>query len=199
MTAAYPKISQFKDIASFRQRLRELNLELPADDRILTSVEDSPLAQPIKLGALSAGSRWCIHPMEGWDANRDGSPSEFTLRRWRNFGLSGAKLIWGGEASAVQADGRSSPRQIMAAPENKAGLASLLGALKSAHRDRFGSLDDLVVGLQLTHSGRFSRPHSNRSTLQRGLPRLAHGRQRLFVPSRLLTPRGPSGSPQRLD
>ena len=41
--------------------------------------------------------------MEGWDANRDGSPSAHTLRRWRNFGRSGAKLIWGGEAAAVRA------------------------------------------------------------------------------------------------
>ena len=64
--------------------------------------------------------------MEGWDANRDGSPSELTLRRWRHFGVSGAKLIWGGEAAAVQPDGRANPNQTLATPENKAGLAALL-------------------------------------------------------------------------
>src|SRR5688572_32086945 len=97
--------------------------------------------------------------MEGWDANRDGSPSEHTIRRWRNFGLSGAKLIWGGEAAAVQPDGRANPNQTLATPDNRAGLAALLDALQRAHRERFGTLDGLLVGLQLTHSGRFSRPH----------------------------------------
>jgi 2,4-dienoyl-CoA reductase-like NADH-dependent reductase (Old Yellow Enzyme family) len=37
-----------------------------------------------------------------------------------------------------------------------------LAELKSAHRERFGNTDKLVVGLQLTHSGRFSRPHGQR-------------------------------------
>ena len=54
--------------------------------------------------------------MEGWDANRDGSPSELTLRRWQHFGQSGAKLIWGGEAAAVQPDGRANPNQTLATP-----------------------------------------------------------------------------------
>ena len=64
--------------------------------------DNSMLDDTLQLGPLRTGNRWCIHPMEGWDANRDGSPSELTLRRWRNFGLSGAKLIWGGEAVAVR-------------------------------------------------------------------------------------------------
>ena len=96
--------------------------------------------------------------MEGWDANRDGSPSEHTLRRWRNFGRSGAKLIWGGEAAAVRPDGRANPNQTLATESNRAGLAALLDELTNAHRDAFGSLDGLLVGLQLTHSGRFCKP-----------------------------------------
>ena len=59
-----------------------------------------------------------------------------TLRRWRNFGLSGAKLIWGGEAAAVQPDGRANPNQTLATPSNRAGLAALLEELRSAHRER---------------------------------------------------------------
>ena len=37
---------------------------------------------------------------------------------------------------------------------------TLLSTLEAAHRTSFGRTDDLFVGLQLTHSGRFARPHS---------------------------------------
>jgi 2,4-dienoyl-CoA reductase-like NADH-dependent reductase (Old Yellow Enzyme family) len=96
--------------------------------------------------------------MEGWDAHRDGSPTEHTLRRWRNFGLSGAKLIWGGEAAAVRPDGRANPNQTMAIESNRAGIAALRRELVDAHREAFGSTDGLFIGLQLTHSGRFCKP-----------------------------------------
>jgi NADPH2 dehydrogenase len=158
----YPKIAQLKDVAAFRARLVELNLELPVDDRPLSAAEGSPLAAPLSVGGFTVGNRWCIHPMEGWDANPDGSPSDLVRRRWRNFGASGAKLIWGGEAAAVQPDGRANPRQTLATPENQPGLASLLRELRDAHRQQFGTTDDLLVGLQLTHSGRFCRPRDKR-------------------------------------
>ena len=154
----YPKIAQLKTVTAFKARLAELGLDLPMDDQILTAEQGSPLAEPIKIGPLSCGNRWCIHPMEGWDANRNGSPSELTLRRWRNFGRSGAKLIWGGEAAAVQPDGRANPNQTLATSSNKAGLAALLSECMSAHAEAFSNTDDFVVGLQLTHSGRFCRP-----------------------------------------
>src|SRR5215475_7769703 len=156
----YPKVAQLKTVAMLRARLAELGLELPVDEAVLSAAEGSPLAKPMAIGPLKVGNRWCIHPMEGWDANRDGSPSELTLRRWRNFGKSGAKLIWGGEAAAVQPDGRANPNQTLATPSNKVGLAALLNECLTAHRESFGSTDDLVVGLQLTHSGRFCRPNS---------------------------------------
>jgi len=92
----YPKVAQLKGVDALRARLAELGCSLPLDDAILTAEEGSPLAKPLQVGGFTVGNHWCIHPMEGWDANRDGSPSEFTLRRWRNFGRSGAKLIWGG-------------------------------------------------------------------------------------------------------
>ena len=156
----YIKIARIKSVEEFRERLEELGLDVPCDDGMLTAEDGSPLAEPLQLGPLEAGNRWCIHPMEGWDANPDGSPSEHTLRRWRRFGLSGAKFIWGGEAAAVRMDGRANPNQTLGVPHNKSGLADLLNTLTDTHRDRFGTSEDLVVGLQLTHSGRFCRPNS---------------------------------------
>src|SRR5688572_24886577 len=136
----------------------------------MSAGEKSPLAEPVTVGPFEVANRWCIHPMEGWDANRDGSPSEHTLRRWRNFGASGAMLIWGGEAAAVRPDGRANPNQTLAVAANRAGLAALLEELHAAHRESFGSLDGLMVGLQLTHSGRFCKPHDKK----RFEPRLAY-------------------------
>ncbi|MEX0936989.1 MAG: NADH:flavin oxidoreductase [Pirellulales bacterium] len=167
---SYPKVAQLKSVDDLRTRLAELSLELPIDETILTAQAGSPLARPIAIGGFKVGNRWCIHPMEGWDANTDGSPSEHTLRRWHNFGLSGAKLIWGGEAAAVVPEGRANPNQSLAVPENRAGLASLLEELLTAHRQAYGTCDDLLVGLQLTHSGRFCRPLRDRS----GQPRIAY-------------------------
>jgi len=156
---SYPKINRLKDIAALRDRLAELQVELPLDDTILSAAEGSPLAESVMVGGFKVGNRWCIHPMEGWDAETNGAPTEHTLRRWRNFGASGAKLIWGGEAAAVQPDGRANPNQTLALPENRAGLSALLAACVDTHKANFGTTDDLLVGLQLTHSGRFCKPN----------------------------------------
>jgi len=98
--------------------------------------------------------------MEGWDGTRDGEPTDLTRRRWRHFGTSGAKLIWGGEAVAVRHDGRANPHQLMLSAATEGAIASLRDDLVAAHRDRFGANadGDLWVGLQLTHSGRYARP-----------------------------------------
>lgn len=157
MSSSYPKIAQLKSVEQFRQRLQELHLDLPVDDQILAA-SASPLAQPVSVGRYQAGNRWCIHPMEGWDARPDGSPGELTVRRWARFGQSGAKLIWGGEAAAVRQDGRANPHQTLATAANRSGLRHLLDTLLAAHRNAFHRTEDLVVGLQLTHSGRFCRP-----------------------------------------
>ena len=155
----YPKVAQLRSVDQLRQRLNQLGIRLPVDEELLTSEAESPLADSLHVGGFEVGNRWCVHPMEGWDANRDGSPTELTLRRWRRFGLSGAKLIWGGEAAAVHPGGRANPNQTLATEENRSGLKSLLTELHTGHRQQTGSLEGLLVGLQLTHSGRFCKPN----------------------------------------
>lgn len=168
----YPRVGTFKSLDEFRAHLREIGCDLPLEEQVLSAVQGSPLAMPLRVGAFTVGNRWAIHPMEGWDGTTDGKPTPAVTRRWRHFGESGAKLIWGGEAMAVQHDGRANPRQLCYRPENTQAMADLLQALIGAHRERFGdgSEDDLLIGLQLTHSGRFCRP--NRS--DRLEPRIAY-------------------------
>jgi len=168
--SGYPKVAQLRSVEQLNERLEQLDLSLPIDESPLTAKAGSPMSEPIEVGGVEVGNRWCIQPMEGWDANADGSPTALTLRRWRRFGLSGAKLIWGGEAAAVQHDGRANPNQTVATAENRAGLAALLAELEAGHREQTGSLDGLLVGLQLTHSGRFCKPHDKK----RFEPRIAY-------------------------
>jgi 2,4-dienoyl-CoA reductase-like NADH-dependent reductase (Old Yellow Enzyme family) len=155
---AYPRVASFKSHAEYIAYLGELGIELPCDET-LSSGPDAPLAQPIALDGMTIGNRFCILPMEGWDGTREGTPSELTRRRWRNFGTSGAKLVWGGEAVAVRHDGRANPNQLLINEANLSAIESLREGLVAAHQDRFGTADDLVIGLQLTHSGRFARPN----------------------------------------
>ncbi|HTL53522.1 MAG TPA: NADH:flavin oxidoreductase [Planctomycetota bacterium] len=157
----FPKLTTFKTTADLRARLTALKLDLPLDETLLPGAQ-SPLAQPFSIAGHTLGNRWCIHPMEGWDGTLDGKPTEPTIRRWRNFGRSGAKWIWGGEAVAVRHDGRANPNQLLYNEANKASLGELLKTLKAAHQELHGTTRDLFVGLQLTHSGRFARPNDKK-------------------------------------
>ncbi len=154
------RVASLRGISGFLEHLDSLRLSIPCDLELLRGPE-SPLAQPLIQGDIRLGNRIAIHPMEGWDGSADGNPTENTLRRWRRFGLSGAKLIWGGEAVAVSHDGRANPNQLLAAPHTRAGLEQLRTALIEEHRRAVGSDEGLIIGLQLTHSGRYSRPNAS--------------------------------------
>jgi 2,4-dienoyl-CoA reductase-like NADH-dependent reductase (Old Yellow Enzyme family) len=122
------------------------------------STDLSPLLRPIAVGGRSLGNRLAIQPMEGCDGERDGAPGELTYRRYQRFGAGGAKLIWG-EAAAVVPEGRANPRQLVINPANASALERLIRTTRQAHVESMGRDDDLLVGLQLTHSGRYSFEH----------------------------------------
>ncbi|MGH9504164.1 MAG: hypothetical protein ACRD20_15040 [Terriglobales bacterium] len=159
-TQAILRLGTVKSVAAFQQHLQSLALTIPCDAG-LVSGSGSPLRKPLVAGDIKIGNRMVVHPMEGWDGSPDGTPSENTLRRWQRFGRSGAKLIWGGEAVAVSHEARANPNQLVAAAHTQAGLARLRAALIEEHRLTTGSDDGLVIGLQLTDSGRYSRPNSH--------------------------------------
>ena len=165
----YPRVAAFKTADAFARHLDATGIALAFDHELS---DPSPLAAPFRFNGIQVGNRFCILPMEGWDGTADGQPSDLTRRRWRHFGQSGAKLIWGGEAVAVRHDGRANPNQLVISDDTECGLAQLRNELLSTHRQRFGAnaSDDLLIGLQLTHSGRYSRP--NRS--DRAEPRVAY-------------------------
>jgi 2,4-dienoyl-CoA reductase-like NADH-dependent reductase (Old Yellow Enzyme family) len=115
------------------------------------------LARPVRVGGQAVGNSIAIHPMEGCDGTADGRPGELTWRRYERFARGGAKLIWL-EATAVRQDGRANARQLWITRENAGDFARLLEHLRAVHRQRWGRDEDLLVPIQLTHSGRFSVP-----------------------------------------
>ena len=151
------RLGSVRDVNRFQEHLRSLKLTIPCDDKLLSGA-DSPLRLPIARGGIRIGNRIAVQPMEGWDGTADGNPSEHTIRRWRRFGRSGGKLIWGGEAVAVSHAGRANPNQLVIAEHTLKGLAALRKVLIEEHRRTTGSDEGLFIGLQLTHSGRFCRP-----------------------------------------
>jgi len=163
------RLGALKEVSHFQEHLNSHALKIPCDLEIVQGTA-SPLRTPIECGSIHIGNRVAVQPMEGWDGTTDGNPTELTLRRWRNFGRTGGKLVWGGEAVAVTEEGRANPHQLMMAPHTERGLANLRDALIQEHRRTTGSDDGLVTGLQLTHSGRFCRPHRH----DRAEPRIAY-------------------------
>ena len=154
------RLGSVKDVGRLQAHLQSLDLQIPCDAQIVTGAQ-SPLRWPTDRGPFKIGNRIAVQPMEGWDATPDGAPSENTIRRWQRFGRSGGKLIWGGEAVAVSHEGRASPNQLLAAPRTQESLAHLRAVLRREHILTTGSDDGLVIGLQLTHSGRYCRPNEH--------------------------------------
>ncbi len=155
----FPQVKKMAGPGDLRARLDELGLDLPLDDHVAA---DGPLSRPYAVrdasaGERTVGNRFAVLPMEGWDGTTGGAPTELVARRWRRFGEGGAKLVWG-EATAVVAEGRANPNQLVMSPGNAEAIGDLRASVVHVHRERFGHVDDLVVGLQLTHSGRWCRP-----------------------------------------
>ncbi len=158
------RIPSLKTVEDFRRHVASLGIDLPCEDEIVSG-ENSPLAQPIDnvvINGKKIGNRISIHPMEGWDATTTGGITDEVIRRWQRFGESGAKLIYGGEAMAVRPDGRANPNQLIISDENKHDIAKIRKALVASHKQIYGTSDDLVIGFQLTHSGRFCKPNDKK-------------------------------------
>src|SRR5580698_8870005 len=130
--STFRRIASLKSPNELRQYAHSVGAAIPCDDELLAAPE-SPLAQPLTVQGRRIGNRFAILPMEGWDGTLDGRPSELTIRRWRRFGGSGAKLIWGGEAVAVRRDGRANPNQLVIDQHTAGDLERLRAALVAEH------------------------------------------------------------------
>jgi 2,4-dienoyl-CoA reductase-like NADH-dependent reductase (Old Yellow Enzyme family) len=141
----------FKDRAALGARIAELDLDIPQSDDI------SILFSPVVVARRVLPNRFAVLPMEGADGDTAGRPSDLTLRRYKRYAEGGARLIWF-EATAVTGDGRSNPHQLWINRETIDGFKRLVKETRLAAHRKFGHEYNLVLVLQLTHSGRFAKP-----------------------------------------
>ncbi len=142
---------QFHSLDELRGKIAELSLDLEVSDDL------TPLAQTVTVGRVRLPNRLVVLPMEGCDGTADGAPDELTIRRYRRFAAGGSGLLWL-EATAVVAEGRANPRQLWIHSGNVAAFAELAEVARQAARQAMGPNHQPMLVLQLTHSGRYSKP-----------------------------------------
>ncbi|UCG85803.1 MAG: flavin oxidoreductase/NADH oxidase [Gemmatimonadota bacterium] len=142
---------RYRDSVALRRDIARLELRIPWDD------DTGVLLAPITVGSRVLPNRLAVHPMEAFDADAGGAPGEMALRRYRRYAWGGAGLIWF-EATAVVAAGRSNPRQFYLHEGSVAEFEKLVAAVRQAASESWGMRHNPLLILQLTHSGRWSRP-----------------------------------------
>ncbi len=140
---------RYRTLEEAKQKAAELNLHIPfaQDTKILTT--------PLKAGNHIFPNRMGIAPMEGADSLPDGSPSEYTKRRYVRMTKGGSAVIWFEAISIVQ-EGRSSKTQLLLTEENLDNYKAFIADIKEEGMRANGFAPYLIM--QANHSGRYSNP-----------------------------------------
>ena len=145
----FPFLNTYDEL---QDALAKTGCTLPVSDDL------SVLSEPLTFGQTKTfilPNRFIVQPMEGFDSGPDGEPTELGFRRYERFATGGAGLIWF-EATAVRADARSNSQQFWLNEKSADRFAALEEKTRSLAKKTFGH--DIVTILQLTHSGRYSKP-----------------------------------------
>jgi 2,4-dienoyl-CoA reductase-like NADH-dependent reductase (Old Yellow Enzyme family) len=139
---------RYKTKEDLLRKEKELGLNLPFIDDI------TPLFQSFNLAGFPAANRMAVQPMEGYDSENDGSPSELSKRRYLRYASGGSAIIWY-EAVSVVHEGRSNPHQLWIHKKNSDAYSRLNDEVRK--RAANNNIDPFLV-IQLTHSGRYCKP-----------------------------------------
>jgi len=142
---------RFKSPDELRAKIAALGLDLPLAEKV------DVLGTPVRFGALTLPNRMAVQPMEGCDCDGQGRPGELTYRKYERFAAGGAGMLWL-EACAVAPEGRANPRQLWINRVSLEGHKELVERIHAAARRTMGANFRPVLVLQLTHSGRYSKP-----------------------------------------
>jgi len=113
----------------------------------------SVLSRPVQGKNFIMPNPFVNQPMEGCDADTDGSPTPLTHRRYARFAAGGTGLIWA-EAIAVVPEGRGNPQHLWIHSENLEAFRKLVQTVRKAAEEA-GNPRPLFIA-QLTHAGRNS-------------------------------------------
>lgn len=140
---------RMKTVDDLRAEAERIGVDLPIDE------DFSIFTNAITIGSVTLPNRFAVNPMEGFDADTEGTPQERSFRRYERFAAGGAPLIWF-EATAVVQEGRSNAHQFWLHDKNVDTYAELLERTRRIARETQGH--DILATIQLTHSGRYSKP-----------------------------------------
>jgi NADPH-dependent glutamate synthase beta subunit-like oxidoreductase/2,4-dienoyl-CoA reductase-like NADH-dependent reductase (Old Yellow Enzyme family) len=141
---------RYAGIAELEREIQALGLDIPMGGEDL-----SILFEPVRIESRIAPNRFVVQPMEGFDADDGGAPGELAFRRYERYARGGSAIIWF-EATAVLREARSNPSQLWINSGNVDRFAALVTHTRRAAREALAQ--DLILILQLTHSGRYSKP-----------------------------------------
>ena len=142
----------YKTLQDLKDDIERLGVDIP------TTEDLSPLSKPVKIGEHTAPNAFCVLPMEGFDCLPDGSPSDLTYRRYMRYGAGGSGLIWF-EACSVNEGGKSNPACMVLQDKSFDATKKMISGINKAAHESLGFKP--VKILQLTHSGRQSRPYGD--------------------------------------
>lgn len=142
--------------AAFEKLCVEASVTLPYSE------DTSILKTPVQLGTKTAPNRIAYQAMEGCDGTPGGLPDELTRRRYLRFARGGAGVIWF-EATAVLKEGRANPRQLYIDENNYMDFAPIINEIKETCMKENGY--EPLIFMQLTHSGRYSKPEGTPAPL----------------------------------
>ena len=146
----------YKTLEELQKKTEELGIALPF------SKDTKVLFQPLVIGSWQLPNRLGTAPMEGADAEADGSPSALTIRRYQAAAEGGAGMLWY-EAISIVPEGRSSAHQLMLTPKNLDSYKRMNEVVREAGFRANGFYPRLVM--QANHSGRYSNPEGKPAPL----------------------------------
>ena len=141
----------FQQLEQIQAKITELGVDIPLTEHFAV------LGTPVQFGALTVPNRMAVQPMEGCDCDHEGRPGELTMRKYERFAAGGAGMLWL-EACAVVPEGRANPRQLWINRTSLDSFKLLVERMHAAARRTMGDDFRPVLVLQLTHSGRYSKP-----------------------------------------
>lgn len=120
------------------------------------------LLSPIKIGTRVCQNRFWVQAMECTDADEEGNPTDWTVERYENLFKGGYGMVTL-EAITVTDKSRSRLAQLSIMPRNAEKLKTFIQGLKAVN-------PNVLIVLQLTHSGELSNPEFSKRVTVKPLP-----------------------------